>query len=108
MTRRSRDVHAEPLDVIDGIGQRVHFHLAGVAGAGVHFANGQRPSERQGFVASLRCGGFDGLFGIRVLARHDPGLETLLENTEHGSLQSLLSAFSNQPSASDLWLTAES
>ena len=41
MARRSRDVNAEPLNVVHGIRQRIHLHLAGIAGTGVHFANRQ-------------------------------------------------------------------
>src|SRR5437016_4000133 len=41
MARRSCDVYAEPLGVVHGIHERVHLHLAGIAGARVHLSNCQ-------------------------------------------------------------------
>src|SRR5690349_3592526 len=83
MPWRRGNVNAEPLNVIDRISQGVHLHLAGVAGACVHFANRQGLSEWQRFLASLRREAFRRLRGLGMLSRHHSGLQTLLENTEH-------------------------
>ena len=46
MARRSDEVNAEPLEIVDRIVQRRDFDLAAVAGAGIHLADGQRTAER--------------------------------------------------------------
>jgi len=41
MARRCGNVNAEPFGVVYGIHERVHLHLTGVAGARIHFTDGQ-------------------------------------------------------------------
>jgi hypothetical protein len=77
MARRGGDVNAEPLDVVNRIGQGIHLHLTTVAGTGVHFANRQGLSERQSFLASLRRECVGRLRGLGILSRRNPSLQTL-------------------------------
>ena len=43
---RGDETEAEPLEIVEGVAQRVELELAAVAGAGVDMPDGETPSER--------------------------------------------------------------
>jgi len=45
MPRRRDNMDAKPFHVLDSIRQRIHLHLAGIARARIHFADGERTPE---------------------------------------------------------------
>ena len=63
---RRDETHAEALDIVDGIVERMDLQFAAIAGAGIDFANGKRAAEQparprlQRLADLLVCGGVRG------------------------------------------------
>src|SRR5262249_17715012 len=84
MARRSCDVNTEPFGVVDRIQEGVHFHLTGIARAGIHLTDCQRSLEKFSFSLHLPRNWHRRLLCSSILARHNPDLQTFLNDAEHG------------------------
>jgi hypothetical protein len=86
MARRGRELHAEPLNVVDRIVERVDFELAAVARAGIDLPNGDRAAEQAPSARGERAAELlePAFVGVGTPDRHRTREQRLQQQRAHG------------------------